>query len=107
MKILTQFFPPLYRPRHVPGPGAGNIAFIPQTEDPLFSPTGTGIVTSYPWQLTARGDYFLKRYIYAGEVQGVQTGAFGIGQPLQAMDPGSVPTIGNAPGAVNLAGATG
>lgn len=72
----TKYRAPDYGLRVYPGPGVGNAAFMPGMEDPLFSPTGTGIVSTFVWQLTGKGDYQLKNLIYAGQVQGYQTGAF-------------------------------
>lgn len=72
----TKYRSPDYGLRTYPGAGVGNAAFMPGMDDPLFSPTGTGIIPTYIWQLTGKGDYQLKGEVYAGQVQGYTTGAF-------------------------------
>lgn len=71
-----RFRGPDYALRLYPGPGVGNAVYQPGMDDPLFSPLGTGIASTYKWQLTGRGDYQLKTGVYAGQVQGYQTGSF-------------------------------
>jgi hypothetical protein len=86
----NKFQPADYALRDYPGPGTRNAAFLPGMDDPLFSPTGTGIVSTYAWQLTGRGDYQLKNLVYAGQVQGYATGAF-VGSGLLPEPIGSAP----------------
>lgn len=76
------FQPANYALRTYPGPGTRNAAYLPGMQDPLFSPIGPGIASTYPWQLNGRGDYQLRNFVYAGQVQGYQTGAFIPGSPL-------------------------
>lgn len=96
------FRAPDYALRNLPGPGTRNAAYVPNMQDPIFSPTGTGIVPTYAWQLTARGDYQLRNLVYAGEVVGYETGAFIPGSPLLAE-----PIGGNVGYATDTQGAAG
>lgn len=106
------FNPPTFTLRTVPGPGAGNAAYIPAMRNIPQSPLGWGgIATTYPWQLTGRGDYFIKRLVLAGQVQGYGTGDFvQSGLLPEPVTQGGIEKNegpGFAPGGINLSGATG
>lgn len=61
--------------RVLPGPGVQNVAYIPPRQNPLFSPVGPGIPTSYNWQLLSGAVAFNKNLVVAG-YSGVPTGDF-------------------------------